>query len=83
MKSIAADECEGLCDTQAKTISLAPDFAGDAEEEVFMYELLHACGTFAGFQDGKKYAEEEIVTRLAPILQTVFRENGCYSWTER
>jgi hypothetical protein len=44
-------------------------------EHIFVRELLHACCQVVGFED-EPYPEEQFLTRLAPILHTVLRENG-------
>jgi hypothetical protein len=47
----------------------------DEKEETLLHEILHCCCSFAGIQDDEKLTEEELISRISPILYTVLKEN--------
>jgi len=54
-------------------IRISPDLPKERQDEIFMHELLHACCDFVKIEG--KLTEEQFVSRIAPILCTVLKEN--------
>lgn len=66
-------EAWGLWDSSAQTITMCKGQGPDRERTTFVHENLHAMITFGGM--AQVSGEEDMVTRLAPILLSWLREN--------
>lgn len=65
----------GECHKDKQIILINADHPRAEQESTFLHEVLHACCDFMGLQEDEKLGEEEIVSRLTPILYTVLKEN--------
>lgn len=65
----------GECDWAHTRLLIAEELGEHEREVTFLHELLHAACRFAGF-DGRRLEEEEIVTRLTPVLLMILKDNG-------
>jgi hypothetical protein len=67
----------GRYDARHCRIDVDPEIAPSSVGEVWMHEVLHACGSLTGLWRNEEVAkhEEQIVSALAPILFDTFRRN--------
>ena len=66
----------GLTDTRRAVIAINPLIAETMQRETFLHEVLHACEFYAGMiDDSRKYASEEWITRLSPVLLDALLRN--------
>lgn len=65
----------GTCDPDSLTIRIDCSLPESRARETLLHEILHACCDFAGLNDDHTYSEEEIISRLSPILHSVLSEN--------
>lgn len=64
----------GDCDVDALVLRIRQRLRKSKAREIVLHEALHACGHPA-FEDGKRYTEEDFITKLAPKLLQLLRDN--------
>lgn len=76
--SLIDNECYGEFRPHAGEIALRPGMPPTLRRETLFHEVDHAVAFVAGFrEDGKKYSEEEFVSRCNPIrMDTYIRNQG-------
>jgi hypothetical protein len=64
----------GDCDYSAQSIRISlKDCHADVIRDTLLHEVIHALNSIAGIKDGCN--EEDIASRLTPLLLQTFREN--------
>lgn len=76
--NLADESVRGKCYRDRGEIHVDPTLLGDQYNETILHELIHACNKFVGVECDDKLEEEEFVTRLAPVLYTMLKENGLW-----
>jgi len=81
---IKIDSAEGQDDNNGSSYNLLqeiridPNIHHELKDSTLVHEILHACANFVGMDDAK-LTEEEWVSRIAPTLTRVLKDNILFS----
>lgn len=69
---LASEGVNGITYNDQQVIKLDPKLPQTEIDITFLHEALHACWNFVGLS---RDIEEDVITKLSPILYTVIKEN--------